>query len=108
MFEQKSKEIELWVRGNLEILGLGLSKNQKRWGWSKCGGGWLWVYGGWLVGAWWWLVVGLWTWGCGFGIVEVVSVGLWVCGGWPVRAWQCLAMGLLGWGCGFGIVEVGL
>ena len=51
--------------------------------------------------------MGLWTWGCGFGIVEVVSVGLWVCGGWPVRAWQCLAMGLLGWGCGFGIVEVG-
>ena len=48
------------------------------------------------------------TWGCGFGIVKVVNVGLWVCGGWPVRVWQCLAVGLLGWGCGFGIVEVGL
>ena len=31
----------------------------------------LWVCGGWPVGAWWWLVVGLWRWGCGFGIMEV-------------------------------------
>lgn len=31
----------------------------------------LWVCGEWPVGAWWWLVVGLWRWGCGFGIMDV-------------------------------------
>ena len=53
----------------------------------------MWGCGGWPVGAWWWLVVGLWRWGCRFGIMEVGyrAVGL--------RLWKC--------GCGFGIVEVG-
>ena len=61
----------------------------------------LWVCGGWPVGAWWWLVVGLWRWGCGFGIMDVglLGCGFEIMEVW-LRVWDC-GGGALGLCCGF-------
>ena len=86
--EHKSKEMKFGYEENLEILGLGLSKNQKRWRWPEQ---WLPRKDGRSVG----------LWRCG----ECGVVDLWRMAS---RSMVVVGCGFVEVGCGFGIMEVGL